>query len=820
MKTSGLVLFLLVFIMSFSVTHAEWYDTDYPNRFVIDCSDITISHEPVLVNGSSGLYINGSQQLIWTYCEGVNTSVYFKSNADYLVANDTEALPFEVEKGDVSGYLPSSVWDSDYVLVNHMNDVNSTLIRDSTAYGNNGTKAAANEPNQVDGAIGYGQDFDGSDDNILCGNASELNFERTDVFTMEAFVKDGNGGVIIGRVDSDAKGYEWYDNSGSVRMQVVYNTGSRILVDSDSIPISGWMRVIMSYDGTSSADGVHFYLNGTASSNSVVADTLANDIAGNNIFRLGSRVSGVYYNGLSDEIRISKINRTQEYANETFNNFNGVSGYGSIGSMETYEPPVTTTTTTTTTTTIPVIDDYIFRCSFDDTTTCEQGGNPVSLTSSNITYVTGKFGIAANFTANSSLLEYNRTGNLFMHEGTISVWIQDRKQDTDNHALFSLGGNILQKNSITLTSECAYGNCICSYYVNDNASNINAAVSSTDYDFNASAWHHVVLEWSESNITGSHHTLIYENGAENTAFNTEDALGVFDDPSNDYFHIGHAGYSGIIDFIGAIDELKIYNRTLSADEAFMLFNETVPTTTTTTTTSSTTTTIFSSGWCYQEATDEATECGGLSTGSYSYAGAGWFDVDRLYDGDWDTSGYATADGTFDVLDMNYSKPSGALSSSLWMTKDELGIRNLSLPSGCWNAYDDYILLEAKYQHIEPTFNLTWRCFDGASFINLTVSSSANGDNNASEEGIWWDIEEVTTTTITTTTAPVTTTIAPVDNLVPMSKSIIILVILLGAVTTVYAMLTSASNSKDFMNKMVWAVLIMVLAVSMCALLVA
>jgi len=84
----------------------------------------------------------------------------------------------------VNGWDPENVWNSDFVAVYHMNDATASTILDSTANGNDGTKKDANEPIQIAGAVGYGQDFDGAGDYIAIPHSAAWNFGVND-FTLE-----------------------------------------------------------------------------------------------------------------------------------------------------------------------------------------------------------------------------------------------------------------------------------------------------------------------------------------------------------------------------------------------------------------------------------------------------------------------------------------------------------------------------------------------------------------------------------------------------------------------------------------------------------
>jgi len=76
-------------------------------------------------------------------------------------------------------HSPTDVWDSNYVMVQHMNDATTSTILDSTGYDNDGTKKAANEPIEATGKIGQAQDFDSGDDYISSTASSGISSDYT-----------------------------------------------------------------------------------------------------------------------------------------------------------------------------------------------------------------------------------------------------------------------------------------------------------------------------------------------------------------------------------------------------------------------------------------------------------------------------------------------------------------------------------------------------------------------------------------------------------------------------------------------------------------
>ncbi len=96
----------------------------------------------------------GKKMELWvkipTLSESVDTVLYlYYGNAAASETNDVET------------------WNDNFKLITHMeDDPDASHVMDSTQYGNDGTKTAADEPLEVGGKIGKGQESDGFDDQI------------------------------------------------------------------------------------------------------------------------------------------------------------------------------------------------------------------------------------------------------------------------------------------------------------------------------------------------------------------------------------------------------------------------------------------------------------------------------------------------------------------------------------------------------------------------------------------------------------------------------------------------------------------------------
>ena len=151
----------------------------------------------------------------------------------------------------------------------------------------------------------------------------------------------------------------------------------------------------------------------------------------------------------------------------------------------------------------------------------------------------------------------------------------------------------------------------------------------------------------------------------------------------------------------------------------------------------------SSQWCYQESTNTTNQsstgtggnpsgdgsCGLSYTGSYSTSGSWFTTLYNLYDGNWDSyNGVFSNNASFYI---NYTKPTGALNSSLWKVKDIDSIKNLTIPFDCWN----YSNSNTNFRVIAFSNFVYYYC---KNITNWKLISNISGARFY-EEAMWWDI---------------------------------------------------------------------------------
>jgi hypothetical protein len=233
---------------------------------------------------------------------------------------------------------PTGVWDSKYMLVQHLEETSGT-ITDSTIHSNNGTEYITPDSNMdVNGTINGAIDFDGTDDHITFGQPSNLNFQpNVDEFTISLWLKttDASGG-IIGKAGgtTTARQYYIYTESGTAELSAwiggsQINTGHNI--DDDQ-----WHFIVgVNYDNASTKQ-FRFYIDGVADSHILTSGSATNTLDLLVAARRGSSNSDYASNldGVIDEVRISNIARSAEWIITKYYNQNNPSGFYSVGSEE------------------------------------------------------------------------------------------------------------------------------------------------------------------------------------------------------------------------------------------------------------------------------------------------------------------------------------------------------------------------------------------------------------------------------------------------------------------------------------------------------
>lgn len=285
---------LLLTVLLFSVipiikADTEWSNSSfqYRNVYIInsDLIDEKLYDFPVLV------YLNSSY-ISWDRVNDDLSDLRFYNisnnllshEIDYFVENDEAYLwvkvPYINNVSDTYFFMyygcfyaesvenKTDVWSNGYVMVQHMNDVTTSTILDSTSNDNDGTKKAANEPIETDGQIAKAQDFDGSDDIISVGDHAD--FDPTGAFTLECWIKTTQTTMTDrGLISHDLSAFKYlmyyYNNGNEIQFYVKTASGTPH-ADADNLSPSlddgNWHYITCVYDRTLGSNRLKVYVNG------------------------------------------------------------------------------------------------------------------------------------------------------------------------------------------------------------------------------------------------------------------------------------------------------------------------------------------------------------------------------------------------------------------------------------------------------------------------------------------------------------------------------------------------------------------------------
>jgi len=243
------------------------------------------------------------------------------SNTDYMYV-------YYGNSGAGDGQSASSVWDSNYYFVYHM-DETSGVFQDSTNNNFDASIVAVNSQGNILGKIGNASGWDGVDDYI------RINQANTDTYTYELWVKqNGSGDNIQTLLTQDVGG-----NNGCHNLRYTYS--------NNSLQFSGQTGGSITTTKDLETDFAHLVITNDISTNvlslyyngSLVQSAASTDCTQtfNNRFWYG-RAAYVLatndFNGIMDELRVSVTARSAAWIAASYRS--EVEDFSSIGSQESY----------------------------------------------------------------------------------------------------------------------------------------------------------------------------------------------------------------------------------------------------------------------------------------------------------------------------------------------------------------------------------------------------------------------------------------------------------------------------------------------------
>ncbi len=157
-----------------------------------------------------------------------------------------------------------------------------------------------------EGRLGKAAHFDGQR-RFAVGDVANVGFFEP--FSMSVWIRaEANTGTILSRMsdDSNADGYNLCLENGKLQ----FNLCKRWLDDAmrvetvEAIPTGEWAHVAVTYDGSRTAAGVCFWVNGEKAHNNILLDELNQAFASKDVFRVGAGGLTPPFKGAIDDVRL------------------------------------------------------------------------------------------------------------------------------------------------------------------------------------------------------------------------------------------------------------------------------------------------------------------------------------------------------------------------------------------------------------------------------------------------------------------------------------------------------------------------------------
>ncbi len=448
-------------------------------------------------------------------------------------------------------------------------DMVNGVAQDKSGNGNNGNPAnIATSTFYAQGKIGQGVNLDGVDDGINAGSLSvvdDLPALSVSVWAkptgyggggLAYYVNKSNGGAVNGWV------FQNNFTTSSVRFFAAFDGGTNLIVTSaantlPSTEFNKWVHFVVTWDGSSSASNVHIYKNGVEVTYSVQTSGVGNRttdatqslFVGNNQ-PLGTSRS---FSGTLDDVRIYNRVLSQTEITALYN----ASSRGIVANKTSSSERIN-----------PANGGLVGWWSFDgkdmlngvaqDRSGQGNNGNLLNIASTTF-YTGGKIGQAGNFDGVNDEVRISTVPTL-TQPYTISLWFKSSLMAANRHLITFGSANvtptILLRSSQDIEIDAASAGSFRTF--------CNKVFTSSELN----RWSHLVIVINSS--TDASQWKCYINNVDIAVANS-DSSGTYANPPTTSWSIGSYPALSNRYFNGSIDDVRIYNRALSATEVANLY---------------------------------------------------------------------------------------------------------------------------------------------------------------------------------------------------------------------------------------------------------
>ncbi|MBN1552283.1 DUF2341 domain-containing protein [bacterium] len=334
-------------LITASMVSAAWYHSSWMYRQEITISsgvtDSDLSNFPLLIeilDGSNTVFSHAQadgDDILFTGSDGVSKlsheieSFTKTSGSEKLIAwvripalssvSDTVLYMYYGNPAAASQESPASVWDSGFVMVQHLEETSGTQY-DSTTYSNNGVPMNGVNLN-ITGRIDGADHFDGVNDYVNVPDDDDL--DLADALTLEAWINldaVNSYETIVNKgssSESSTDAYEFSIESGSNSVALILgfvSSGRMQWNAAAGVQTGIWYHLAASFDG----DRVRIYADGTP----ILDQDAPNESIRTNTYSLqiGIEVEGAVLdsacNGIIDELRVSNFRRSDDWIEASY----------------------------------------------------------------------------------------------------------------------------------------------------------------------------------------------------------------------------------------------------------------------------------------------------------------------------------------------------------------------------------------------------------------------------------------------------------------------------------------------------------------------
>ena len=296
-------------------------------------NEVGNNYRKIAITKADGVTELKVEMELWDVANKVG--ILHTSLANWVIGGDTSIYLYydgshydNPNVGNIASTAGQAVWDSNFKMVQHLIDYDTSHTKDSTSNNNDGTKKAANQPIEADGQIAKAQSFDGSDDYVDI----PYNFGKPNTITIELWFKTSAASwdIIFGQVNakppSTATAYVpvlTIKDTGVLRAELWNGSGGEIST-TFSVKDGNWHHAVIVgntntqslYVDNQSIDS----MSGTIDQSWWTYSTIGTGFGGPS--RGFPSNAWYYFNGLIDEVRISNVARSSAWIKASYNSLN------------------------------------------------------------------------------------------------------------------------------------------------------------------------------------------------------------------------------------------------------------------------------------------------------------------------------------------------------------------------------------------------------------------------------------------------------------------------------------------------------------------